>query len=342
MIGSFILLNYTSWIIWSVAITIIVLIWTFRYKRALRQISKPKFWIFFIIITLITAFVFTKAQTGENVLGKGLLAGFQMNFRAAVIIAGFAVLGTELYNPRIRNFFLRTSFKHLPLAIELSVESLPSFIAGIPDFKSIIRDPVSIFSQFISHAEKRLSEINIRKEVSQKVFIICGSRGEGKTSFVKKLTEVFRKNNIPVGGFLSERVMEDSHTKGYDLIDIETNDSEILMRESDDSGKEKIGRFAIYPKGFEKGNKILSPSRLIGKKLVIIDEVGALELNDKGWSEHVKSLIEASGITLLLTVRDSLTEEVIHKYNFSQPFIYKVSETNYLDCGRSIIEAICS
>ena len=103
--------------------------------------SKPKFWILFVFITLITAFVFTKAQPGENSLLKGLMTGIQMNFRAVLIIVGFSVLGTELYNPVVRNFFLKTSFKNLPLALELSAESLPLFIANIPDFKSLCKEP---------------------------------------------------------------------------------------------------------------------------------------------------------------------------------------------------------
>src|SRR5664280_2445335 len=63
MIGSFILLNSTTWLVWSFTISGIIIIWSLRYKRALRQISKPKFWIFFVIITLLTAFVFTRAQS---------------------------------------------------------------------------------------------------------------------------------------------------------------------------------------------------------------------------------------------------------------------------------------
>ena len=168
IICSFFLLNYASWIIWSLLITGIIVIWSLRYKRALRQLSKPKFWIFFVLITLITAFAFTKAQAGENSWQQGLLTGFQMNFRAAVIIIGFSVLGTELYNPIVRNFFRKTAFKNLPLALELSVKSLPSFIANIPDFKILIRNPVSIFYQVISQADKRLSEIKKKTAFNSK------------------------------------------------------------------------------------------------------------------------------------------------------------------------------
>lgn len=340
--GSFILLNYTSWYIWSLTITMIVIIWTLRYKRALRQLSKPTFWILFVVITLITAFVFTKAQTGRDVLKEGLLTGFQMNFRAVLIIVGFSVLGTELYNPRIRNFFLNTSFKHLPLALELSAESLPSVIASIPDFKSLIRNPVSIFYQVISNADRRLSEIKNKNIFSHKVFIVNGAVGEGKTTFTRNLVDIFKRNNIPVGGILSEKVMADSQRTGYDLVDIETNEREILLRINQESGMERIGKFEIHPEGIKKGTAILNPSRLIRKKIVVIDEIGLLELENRGWSTSFQDLLKTSGNHILITVRDSLTEKVIHKWNLKEPFIYRVSETDYLTAGKSIMEQINS
>jgi nucleoside-triphosphatase THEP1 len=340
ILGSFILLNYTSWIIWSLSLTAIIVIWSLRYNRALRQLSKPKFWFFFVFITLLTAFVFTKAQSGKDVLKEGLLTGIQMNFRAVIIIVGFSVLGTELYNPRIRNFFLRTSFKHFPLALELSVESLPSVIAGIPDFKSLIRNPVAIFYQVISNADKRLAEIKSKTGSVQKVFIISGAVGAGKTTFTKKLVDIFKKNGISVGGILSERVMVESGTIGYDLTDIETNETEVLLRQGEGSGKERIGRFEIFPDGFEKGSACLSSSRLINKRIVIVDEVGILELENRGWSDCIQDLIKVSGNHLLITVRDSLIEAVIEKWKFKNTFIYNVSEIDYNAAGSSIMKEI--
>ncbi len=214
IISSFILLSKSDWVIWSSAITVIVIIWSVRYKRALRQLSRPKFWILFVFITLVTAFVFTKAQPGENSVITGLLTGIQMNFRAVVVIVGFSVLGTELYNPAVRTFFLRTSFKNLPLALELSAESLPLFIANIPDFKSLIKDPVSIFSLVISHADKRLNEIREQEDPCGNVFIITGSIRGGKTRYTKKLIDLLSGNEIKIGGILSERLMDGEYYNG--------------------------------------------------------------------------------------------------------------------------------
>lgn len=272
LILSLILLNWTSWFVWISGISAIVLIWSIRYKRALHQLSKPGFWILFILITLITAFVFTRIQTGENSLQTGLLTGLQMNFRAAAIIVGFAVLGTELYNPVVRNFFLKTSFKNLPMALELSAESLPLFIAGIPDLKTIVRNPVSIFYQVISNADRRLSEIKKKSSLSHKIFIITGSVGEGKTTFLRNLIPVFKQNNIGVGGILSQRKMTGSRTTGYDIVNIETGKMESFLSEDTNSRGETIGRFTISGKGLETGIAVLNSLIPATNRVIIIDE----------------------------------------------------------------------
>lgn len=335
IIISFVLLSYTKWMIWSITITCVIIIWSFRYQRALRQLSKPKFWIFFVLITLITAFVFTRVRSVENPLREGLLTGFQMNFRAALIIVGFSVLGTELYNPVIRNFFTRTSFKNLPLALELSAESLPLFIASIPDFKTIVRNPVAIFCKVISHADARLAGIKNKNEAERCIFLITGGINEGKTTFIKKLIERLKSENIHIGGILSERVMIDNQTTGYDIINITSGERRAFLRQ-DGSSAESIGRFTICPEGLARGNQILNSMIPEINSVVVIDEVGLLELQNRGWSESLKGLLERSVNHLLLTVRDTYIKDVTQKWKLKDAVIFDISSTDYVTAASSI------
>ena len=340
IICSFILLSQTTWLVWSLTITGIVIIWSVRYKRALRQLSKPKFWILFVFITLITAFVFTKAQPGENSLLNGLMTGVQMNFRAVLIIVGFSVLGTELYNPVVRNFFLKTSFKNLPLALELSTESLPSFISNIPDLKTLIRNPVTIFYQVISQADRRLAEIKNITDPTRKVFIITGAIGEGKTTYLKKLIGFFRNNNIAIGGILSERLMTDAQTTGYDLVNIETGEKEAFLRQNEECGSESIGRFTICSKGITMGNTVLRSLISYSYKIVIIDEVGLLELQNKGWAAGINGLLTESKSHILFTVRDTYVNDIKNKWNLGEAIIFYIGETDFQNAGESIMKQI--
>ena len=342
LVCSFLLIYYTPWYVWSIVITGIVVLWTLRYKRALRQIMRPKFWIFFIFITLITAFAFTVAQGGDISWGKGLLTGIQMNFRAAVIIVGFAVLGTELYNPVIRDYFQKTAFKNLPLALELSVESLPLFIESIPDLKSLVREPVSIFYKVISQADQRLSEIKHKGKSVRKIFIVCGPVGGGKTTFTKEIIAFLRDQDINAEGILAERLMTGSDTTGYDIIDISTGKRAVFLRENEKCGKETIGKFYICSGGLDTGRSILRSLVSRDTGIVIIDEVGLLELQGRGWHDSIIKLLEKSSNHLLMTVRDKYVDEVKMKWNLTDAIIFSVADSDNRKSGWLIFQEIKS
>jgi len=340
MAGSFLLIYYTPWYIWSIVITGVVVMWSLRYNRAFRQIMRPGFWIFFALITLLTAFAFTVAQGGNISWTEGLLTGIQMNFRAAVIITGFAVLGTELYNPVIRDFFQKTAIKNLPLALELSVESLPFFIGSIPDIKSLIRKPVSIFYNVLSQADRRLAELKGEGNTARKIFIISGPVGGGKTTFARAIIEFLKDQDIKAEGILSERVMEGSKTKGYDIIDITTGKREVFLTENERTGKETIGKFYISPKGLERGRSILGELVTVKTGIVIIDEVGLLELQGRGWNDAIYQLLERSSNHILMTVRNKFVDDVKKKWNLPDAVIFYVPDNDKGKTGWLIYQQI--
>lgn len=333
IIGSFLLLAYTEWYIWAPAITGIVALWVMRYRRAMRQLSKPKFWILFIVITLITAFAFTAGGEG-NFWRNGLLTGISMNFRAFVIIFGFSALGTELYNPVVRNFFSRTAFRNLPLAVELSVESLPDFIAAIPDFKSFRKNPVSVFYQVLSHAGNRLSEIQGR---NRRIFIITGGKAEGKTTFAGKVAAFLKEHRLKPAGFLAERIMKGEETTGYDLVNVETGERINILTSGDDiKAAGRIGKFTISMAGFAYGEKILHQQIHHRRRLVFIDEVGALELRGQGWSASMDQLLEKSHNNIVLVVRDEFLDKVKERWNLKDAVEFNIRLLNYVDAGNTI------
>jgi len=321
--AAMLVLNFSSLIVWLVTVPVIISLWIVRYRRAMRQLMNPRFWLFFILITLITSFVFTRAREGEDILRQGLIVGLRMNFRAAIIIIGFSVLGTELYNPVIRNFFTRTSFRNLPLALELAVESLPLFISSIPGFRTIVKKPVTALSGVIANAGTRLHELQKKNTENPKVIIITGSLAEGKTSFAKKLAEILTRNNFQVDGILTERVMVNEETRGYDLVGIKSKKRVAFLRINRNDGLEKIGRYSIFPAAIGLGNKILSSKS--ADTITVIDEVGRLELENKGWAPCLSGLLTNKDGIIILTVRNEFLDEVIKKWGIMNSHIIKIS-----------------
>ena len=110
------------------------------------------------------------------------------------------------------------------------------------------------------------------------------------------------------------RKILDLHTK--EVFDIECTDientSEPLV---------SIGRFHFYSKAFNRANSILLDALLQNPAWLIIDEAGKLELEEKGFYEAIRKAAEAYDSkkntgNLLITVRDSLFEEVIRFFKF--------------------------
>ena len=333
--GMLLVVSLLPWIWWLIVVIPVVILLTMRYKRAMRQLSKPGFWITFVIITMLSALVFSSLQSGENSLTEAILIGIQMNFRAVIIIVGFSALGTELYNPKIRSLFSHTRFRQLPLALELAAASLPTMIADMPDLKTAIRKPVSILNRMIARVERRLNEVKDRPLLERQVVIVTGTIGEGKTAWLAKLSGLLREKGVRVGGILALRIIEDGVTTGYDISDISTGDRTPFLRHT---GSETMGveRFTMTDAGFIAGRNTLDPSNNRGNDVVIVDEVGPLELSGRGWSEVVVGLLHDTRAIMIIAVRKTLTMAVIEHFGMEGALILDVAGANVVSFADDI------
>jgi nucleoside-triphosphatase THEP1 len=336
--SSLVLINSTRFVIWFLPVVTIAIVWSLRYKRAFRQLLKPKFWIFFVVITMLTAFIFTRVSPGSNSLKEGLMLGIQMNFRAVIVIMGFAVLGTELYNPLIINYFLKTRLRQLPVALELSFESLPSMIAAIPDFRTVARNPGSVFYNILSQTDARLEEIRNDLKRHNHVFIITGPTESGKTTAIKGIEKILREENVDVSGIISERFMEDGVTKGYVLINIKTGECIPFLNVDGRMQGDHIGRFIINEDGLVKGRRILNEAATSDCRIIIIDEIGRLELKGGGWADNLDMLVSSTDKHLIISVRDSFAEEVISRFGLRRRTIIVLKDNDVASAGKQIIE----
>ena len=322
--GMLMVVSMLPWIWWIIVVIPAVTVLALRYKRAMRQLSKPGFWITFVVITMLSALVFTAIGQEKISLSEAVLIGVQMNFRAVIIIVGFSALGTELYNPKIRELFSRTRMRQLPLALELSTASLPAMIADMPDFRTAVKQPVSILNRMITRVEQRLTEVRKEQESKRKVFIVTGAVGEGKTAWLAKLEGLLKEKELKAGGILALRIMEEGKVIGYDITDIRTGDRTPFLRHTGDATV-GVERFTMDPSGYRAGEKALDPHSNRSMNVVIVDEVGPLELRGEGWSEMIRGLIHETRAILILAVRKNLAGEVTERFSISPAEIIDVA-----------------
>ena len=336
LISALYMLNFAHWLYWGISTIAAVIIWVLRYKRALHQLLKPKFWIYFAAITMLTAFVFSNIQSFS--FEKGLLIGLQMNFRASVVVIGFSVLGTELYNPKIRRFFIDSHYNQFPIALELSFETLPSVIAAMPEIKSLVKHPVDILGQIISQAEYRMREIKSKLNSGPKYFILSGPVASGKTTILIEVIESLKANGICISGIYSPRLLENNRTIGYDVVDIHTGKQEVFLRRTEIESMKDIGPYTIYEEGLNLGKNALKELDCADQRIVVIDEVGNLELSGKGWASCIEKLVNPAQSHLLLVVRENLVDSVIKKWDLTPAIVFNVTGTSPTEVTGKILK----
>ncbi len=139
------------------------------------------------------------------------------------------------------------------------------------------------------------------------IFILTGGVGSGKTSFLRGLVENLRKAGIYFNGFLSLRVMTRGETEGYDLLVIREGRSQPFLRRTNSGEGQRVGPYLMLPDGLAQANEIIRRSR--AGDLLIVDEIGPLELEGRGLWPALKDALFDEQRRSLVVIRENLLQE---------------------------------
>lgn len=146
----------------------------------------------------------------------------------------------------------------------------------------------------------------------KKIIILSGDKGQGKSSLLK---EIF-SNRKDVNGLITLRREADLR----DFYLLHTGESWSMQGEVDYRGPWlEVGRFRFSAEAFRRAEEwLLKEARNPEIKLLIIDEIGPLELRGKGFSNVLRTIMDfPSGPGLLLVVRSGMVDEVLQHFSFS-------------------------
>ena len=158
------------------------------------------------------------------------------------------------------------------------------------------------------------------------MIIISGHKNQGKTTQIKHIIEILHKKTKTIAGFYSEKVLKDNYIVGYDVVSIPKNEKFRFLRIVGDEKQQKIGPF--YIDDFTLAEGIIQIKKAIINQVdyLIIDEVGKLELNNKGWYAALeRAFVEFKG-EIILAVRTEFVDKVIQKWQLKKVQIIGTSE----------------
>ena len=156
------------------------------------------------------------------------------------------------------------------------------------------------------------------------ILILTGAVQSGKSRFLGSLLAGLDRDRTPLSGFLSPAVYEDGRLVGYDLTVIGGGPPAAYIRKEGQAGWERVGPYFFVPEALETARRTILESGPLD--LLVVDEVGPLELVGGGLWRPLESILADPGRRCLLVVRASCLEALTGKLA-GRPFqVFPVDE----------------
>lgn len=311
-----------------------------RYKKNMKFLGKPLIWFHLILILVFSAIFFEGFSLNNLFNSDGWIIGINMVLRALLLLSAFSAISYELKNPIIRKILYDRGLNNLYLSMELAFSGLPLLMDTFskkkykhPQFNNLLNSMLGnsgTLFEIYSNLEKN-------KPV---VFIVLGDINSGKTSSTKNIVTDLKCSGIKVKGFYSVSSADEYGHKKYDVEDIETGKKELLCSEIQLDTNIKAGRFHFSEKGIEHGCNIIKKSLKEVNDLIVIDEIGPLEIQDKGWAPAIEPFLMKNRPYQLWVVREKLVPVIIRKWNLGDVYIFDIKKEPVLNISGTIREII--
>ncbi len=164
------------------------------------------------------------------------------------------------------------------------------------------------------------------KKQDAKVVLITGPVQSGKSSLATELVAELRKHHIPLAGFVARGLWENNQRSGFDIHTL--HDDKIIPLARRKTKQEDTGNvtpFHFFKEGEIAGQLALSPEKYRRSRVVIVDEIGKLELLGRGWAKWLSPLLSHKDLQVVLVVRDYLVEQVLQHWEIKNHILIQAN-----------------
>jgi len=138
-----------------------------------------------------------------------------------------------------------------------------------------------------------------------KIFV-SGMPGVGKTTLILKVSEALKSRGWRIGGIITQEVRERGKRVGFKIIALDSGEEGILAWEGFNGPK--VGKYGVNLKDLEEIGVKAVERAINDADLIIIDEIGAMELKSRKFGEIVEKALK-SDKHLLAVVHRRLTRK---------------------------------
>lgn len=161
------------------------------------------------------------------------------------------------------------------------------------------------------------------------ISMLTGPVHSGKSTFLDEVVFELREGIWTVGGFLSESIWDAAQCTGYDLVDLKKDKTYPYIRRTGQETWQRTGPFYFVPEGLKQARAIIRRDRKAD--LLVVDEVGPLELAGKGLWPALKDILFPPPTKLLLVTRDSLQDAWLQRLAPSKVEVFEFTRKDVFD-----------
>lgn len=170
--------------------------------------------------------------------------------------------------------------------------------------------------------------------------LITGPPRCGKSTLISKSLDYFSEKNYTIHGFLTPEVREEGKRIGFDIKDIYSKEHRKLARIGNYKTKYKLGKYSVFVEELEE---MISKLEIIEFKkidLLVIDEIGKMELYSKKFQNFIRNIF-SSDVTILATIGLKL-KHPIKDFILNLPNVKKINLTrqNFQETYQEIVSMI--
>ncbi|MFW9876185.1 MAG: nucleoside-triphosphatase [Candidatus Thorarchaeota archaeon] len=150
--------------------------------------------------------------------------------------------------------------------------------------------------------------------------LITGPPRCGKSTLITQLIQYYHNKKYIIYGFLTPEIRERGNRIGFNILDIYSEEQSQLARIRNFKTKYRVGKYNIFIEDFDKYLK--TSLNLEGKtfNMIIIDEIGKMELFSKFFQNFIKTIF-SSRKTIIATIGLKL-QHPLKNYLINLPSIH--------------------
>ncbi|UCC76517.1 MAG: DUF2478 domain-containing protein [Anaerolineales bacterium] len=160
--------------------------------------------------------------------------------------------------------------------------------------------------------------------------VLTGRVHVGKTTVCQAVADLTQERGYCVRGILTPPILDKSGERlGIEILDLSSGERRQLARTDREIGGPRIGPYSFDAAALEWGQDVVSRAIAVGCDLLIVDEIGRLELEQNTGFHHVLDLLETSIVLRsLLVVRFTLLDAFRSRLPDLAFIVFEVTDDN--------------